>query len=158
MGWGFGRGGCGGWLLTAHPDVLRAQLGLTEAQVAQIQPVRASLQQKIIQQQAAIDQLQLQLQNLYDQDAPDQGKVLELNRKMRSLRGQTAEERIKAGLKVMQLLTHQQRAMVRTQCPGMGLARGTGRGWGGGGWGCRGSGRGGWGRGGGWGGGWDGRW
>jgi Spy/CpxP family protein refolding chaperone len=168
LGGGFGRGGgmrmggmggmggrCAGMVMRAHPDVLKARLGLSDQQVQQLVPLRNNLMSKSITLRAQAAQLGVQLKTVMEADLPDQAKVLDLMRKMRGVRGQLQEERAKAGLKAMQILTKDQRTKLRTECgPGAGWGRRGAFGPGGFGPGGRGRRGGGWGGGaGGWGGG-----
>lgn len=139
-GRGFGR--CGGMLMRAHPDVLKAKLGLNETQIARVRAIRTNLASKRIKLHAEVQQLRLKQAELFEADLPDQNKVLGLMRQVRGLRGRLAEERIKAHLGVLSVLTKDQRTQLRTQCATMAKGRWGGKGWG------RGHGRGrGWGRG-----------
>jgi Spy/CpxP family protein refolding chaperone len=143
---GHGMRGCGMALIHAHPDVLKAKFGLTDGQVSQLAPLRTGFLTKRIQLHSQVQQLGLQMKGLFEADLPDQNKVLDVSRKIRNLQGQIAEERIKTMLKIMQVLTKDQRTQLRAHCPmpgmgmGMGMGKGKGEGWGegggpGGGWG-----------------------
>jgi Spy/CpxP family protein refolding chaperone len=148
MGGGMGLGLCAGMLMRAHPDVLKAKLSATDAQVKQIEAARVNFFSQRIKLQSQAQQLMLQGRSLLLADLPDLNKVLDLSRKMRGVRGQMMEERIKASFKMLQALTKEQRATLRTQCTsgkGMGKGGGWGKGgrWGGGGWGKGGGGGGG---------------
>jgi Spy/CpxP family protein refolding chaperone len=128
---GPGAGGpCGRGLMRAQPDLLKAQLGLSDAQLGQLQAVRTNMVNKEAQLRGQMQQHQLQMQSLMAADLPDLNKVLEVERKIRGLHGQLTEERIKAHLKFMQLLSQQQRTALRAACPGGG---GRGLAWRGGG-------------------------
>jgi len=130
---GFGPGRCAKLLMHAHPDVLKAQLGLSDAQIKQIEPLRTALLSKGITVRGQIAQLGLQLKGQFDADLPDQAKVLDLARKIHNLRGQLAEERLKTGLKMLTILSKDQRAKLRARCGGpgmgMGMGKGNGKGW-----------------------------
>jgi Spy/CpxP family protein refolding chaperone len=137
--WGRGGGGpgfggpgrCGKMLLHAPPEVLKARLSLNDAQLAKLQAVRVNVLTKQIKLKAELDQHRLVMQQLMQQDLPPQAKVLQQMRKARSLRGVLQEERVKAYLKALAVLTTQQRQLVRAQCPwGMGQRWGRGHGWG----------------------------
>jgi Spy/CpxP family protein refolding chaperone len=148
-GMGPGRGGhgdklCGPALLHAHPDVLKAKMGLNDAQIKKIQALRNNFASQRIKLQAQAQQLMLQMSTLLEADLPDQNKVIDLSRKIRGVRGQLVEEGIKTALKVGQILTKEQRTAMRAQCPRMGMGMGMGMGMHGG----MGMGRGGMGRGG----------
>ena len=131
---GFGWKGCGRMLM--HPEMLKAKLGLTDAQVARLQSIRTNVMSKQIQARAEAQQLQLKQRELFQADLPDQNKVLDGMRKVRAVRGRMAEERVKAHLAMLSTLTKEQRAQLRSQClaagPGQGQwgGKGMGRGWG----------------------------
>jgi Spy/CpxP family protein refolding chaperone len=131
MGMASGVGRCGRMLMRAHPDVLKSKLGLSDKQLQQIQPLRQQVASKSITLGAQMAQLGLQLRTAMEADLPDQNKVIDLSRKLRNVKGQLVEERIKAGLKLLQILTKEQRAQLRAQCAGGGGFGGGkwGRGW-----------------------------
>jgi len=130
-------------LMHAPGDVLKLKLGLNDGQVAKLLPIRTAFQSKRITLTAQMQQIGLQLRTLFEAgDLPDTNKVIDLSRKLRNVRGNLEEERIKTQLKLLGTLTKEQRTKLRTECmhgprPGMGKGgRGGGR-WGGpgGGWG-----------------------
>ncbi len=144
MGGGMGLAGvgrCGAVLLHAPSDVLKARLGLSDAQVARLQPIRTNFASKRINLQAQAQQAALQLRSYLDTaDLPDQKKVLDLSRKVHNLHWQMHEERVKAQIQIMQALSKDQRGKLRAECATMGPGKGMGGpGWGGGGrrWGGR---------------------
>jgi Spy/CpxP family protein refolding chaperone len=153
MGPGMGGGmrRCMRHLMMAPPEALKARLGLSDQQIGQIQSIRTNVLTKSIKLGSEAKLTGLQLIPLMQSDIPDEGKVLAVHRKVRSLLGQIAEERIKAGIAVLKVLSKDQRAKMRAEClsggrgggPGKEKGKGFGGGWG----------QGGWGRGGGWGGG-----
>ena len=149
------RGGCG--LMMAQPAMLKAKLGLDDAQIQKIQKIWYNMASKAIKTRAEVQQLRLKKRMLMQTDLPDENKVLALHRKIRSLRGKMSEEKIKSRLKVLRTLTKQQRTKYRAMCPrgmghgnwgrmgrrggrgghGGGYGKGMGQqggGWGGGGW------------------------
>lgn len=134
-GGGRGRGGpgkmfrCGRALMHAHPDVLKAQLGLTGAQLKTLQAVRTNFFNKRVDLRAAMGKEQIKLRALWDADVPNEGQVLAHMRKVRGLRGKLHEERVKAQIKVLRTLTMQQRTKLRANCAKFGP--GGGRGFGG---------------------------
>ena len=114
-----GRRGCK--LMKAHPDVLKAKLGLNDTQIKKIQKIGYNKATKAIKTRAEVQLLRLKMRQLMQADMPDENKVLALHRKMRSLRGKMAEEKIKSKFKVLRTLTKEQRAKYRAMCPrGMG--------------------------------------
>lgn len=111
---------CSRMLMHASPDRLKAKLGLTDQQLAKIEPVRTNFLRKRIRFKADLKQQRLDLRRLMWQEAPSEGKVLALMRKSRGVRGRLAEERVKAHLKVLSILTPDQRKKVRARCGGPG--------------------------------------
>ena len=140
-GMGFGRGGrrgCGKRILFAHPEVLKAKLGLSDAQVQKVEALRTNVMTKMIKGRAEVQLLRLQKRRLMQADLPDTNKVLKVHRKMRSIRGRLAEERIKTHIRFLGLLSKDQRTKLRLKCAkrgwgGRGHHRrgGRGKGWGG---------------------------
>ena len=129
------RGACK--LMKAHPEMLKAKLGLDDAQIKKIQKIWYNKASKAIKLRAEVQQLRLKMRMLMQTDLPDENKVLTLHRKIRSIRGKMAEEKIKAKFKVLRTLTKEQRTKYRAMCPkGMGhgkwrrMGRGGRGGWG----------------------------
>jgi Spy/CpxP family protein refolding chaperone len=139
MGMGMGMGPiahCGMMLMHAPPAALKAKLGLNDGQIAKLQPLRTNFQSKKIGLEAQAKQAGLQLKTyLETADLPDQKKVLDLARKINNVHWQIVEERVKAQIQIMQILTKDQRTKLRTDCATMGPG-GPGKGghghWGGG--------------------------
>lgn len=134
-GW-YGHGGgpqagaaghpCKALLLHAPPMVLKAKLGLDDAQIKKLQGLRDALMGKGIDLRAQAQKQQLALKKLLERDLPQEAAVLEGLRKLRGVRGQLQEERVKAMLQALALLSAPQRAKLRAECPGAGAAMGHG--------------------------------
>ncbi|MBK8480993.1 MAG: Spy/CpxP family protein refolding chaperone [Proteobacteria bacterium] len=122
---------CMGLLMHAPPPVLKAKLGLDEAQIKKLEGLRAALMGKGVELRAQVQKQQLALRALLAQDLPQEAAVLDALRKVRGLRGQLHEERIKTMIKVLGLLSPPQRAKLRAACPGDGKGEGKGKGKGG---------------------------
>ncbi|MBK6846175.1 MAG: periplasmic heavy metal sensor [Proteobacteria bacterium] len=122
------RGGpghpCMALLLHAPPPMLKAKLGLDEAQIKKVQGLRDALMGKGIDLRAQAQKQQLALKKLLEQDLPQEAAVLEALRKLRGVRGQLQEERVKAMLQVLAVLSAPQRAKLRAECPGAGVGMG----------------------------------
>ena len=132
-GWGGGpRLRCARLLMWAHPDALKAKLALNDGQVARISKVRMNFVQKRVTVRAEIQKLRLQMRTLYESsDIPNEQKLLNLMRKIRGQRGKLNEERVKTHLRVMRILTKEQRVQLRAKCMELGPGRGfRGRPWG----------------------------
>jgi Spy/CpxP family protein refolding chaperone len=149
-------GGCPCFVLQTAPDLLKAQLGVTDAQLKRLGAIRDKLATRRVDLLAALDKEQIKLQTLWYADLPDKSQVLRQQRNVRVLRNKLSEEHAKAHLEILRVLTRSQRAKLRSgwagSAAGTGWAGGSGRGcpdcgWGPG-WGRgRGSCGGGWGRG-----------
>jgi Spy/CpxP family protein refolding chaperone len=134
-----GRGGCRG-MMFAHPDVLKERFKLTDNQARRVQNIRDNMLSKRITHSAQAKQYGLKLHSAMQADRPNEARVLALHRKMRAERGKAAEEGIKARIKIINLLTPEQRKQIRSSCA---AGKGWGQGWGKGrGWAHRGGGRG----------------
>ncbi|MFH1132631.1 MAG: hypothetical protein V1754_14950, partial [Pseudomonadota bacterium] len=128
---GRGTGGskmckCGKVLLHAHPEMLKKKFGLTDEQISRIRKNKVNFFEKKISLRSQIDLLGFQLGLLFEEDLPDQGKVLNLMRKKRSLKGQLKEEKVKSILNAMAVLTKEQRDQVRARCWDHGKGHGPG--------------------------------
>ena len=134
-GW-YGHGGgpqagaaghpCKALLLHAPPTVLKAKLGLDDAQIKKLQGLREALMGKGSDLRAQAQRQQLALKKLLAQDLPQEAAVLDALRKLRGTRGQLQEERVKAMVQALALLTAPQRAKLRAECPGAGVGMGQG--------------------------------
>lgn len=115
---------CMALLLHAPPPMLKAKLGLDEAQIKKVQGLRDALMGKGIDLRAQAQKEQLALKKLLEQDLPQEAAVLAGLRKLRGVRGQLQEERVKAMLQVLAVLSAPQRAKLRAECPGAGVGMG----------------------------------
>ena len=116
----------------AQPAAFKASLGLDEAQVAKIQAIHKNMVAKRTAHGAALQKLRQQQASQNQMDLPDEATVLTLMRKNRALRGKMAEEHGKARLRILKVLTLEQRAKLQAQCPtggkgAMGAGCGSGR-------------------------------
>jgi Spy/CpxP family protein refolding chaperone len=113
----------------AHPDVLHSEFGLSADQISKLEAIRDNFVQKRITHKASKARIRVELRKEWRKDLPNEAKVLKQMRKMRNLRGKIQEERTKALLKALRLLSSEQRAQFRAKCMKMGPRRG-GKGWG----------------------------
>jgi periplasmic protein CpxP/Spy len=113
------RGDCMKLVMHAPPELLKSQLGLKDDQVSRLVALRTNFLSKRITYHAEMEQLKLQLENLHQADLPDLNKVLDLQRKVRGIKGKLDEERIKAHIKSLEVMTKEQRTQLRSQCPRM---------------------------------------
>lgn len=110
------RGGRCRKLLRAHPDVLKAKFGFTDAQIKKIHAIQDNFASKRIAHGARAMQLKIKLRRMMQQDTPNEARVLALHRQIRALRGKIAEEGIKARIRTMGSMTKQQRTQFRQKC------------------------------------------
>lgn len=115
---------CMGLLMHAPPPVLKAKLGLDDAQIKKLQELRAALMGKGLELRAQVQKEQLALRALLAQDLPQEAAVVDALRKVRAARGLLHEERIKTMIKVLGLLSPPQRAKLRAACPGADKGKG----------------------------------
>ncbi len=107
---------CGKMLLRAHPDMLKEKLGLSDDQISNIRTARnAFLTDKVKLESKAAEQ-RVRLRILFEEDLPNEGKVLDAMRKARNAKGQMMEAAVKTQLKLMRVLTPEQRKEVRKKC------------------------------------------
>jgi Spy/CpxP family protein refolding chaperone len=93
--------------------------------VTQLQAIHSNVKTKGEPIHQALKQHREEMQKLMEQDIPDQEQVRKGVRQGRTLRGKLQEEKIKAAIKALKILTVEQRAMLRQTCKGQG-----GHGWG----------------------------
>jgi len=128
-GRGFGKGPwkpgfhCPSILMYAPADVLKTKLGLDDRQLQNIEAIRNNFFTKRDQLQRLLEKQWDKARSLWAADLPDQKQVLDHMRETRQIRGRLHEERVKAHLKVLALLTPQQRFTLKAQCPGFGMGR-----------------------------------
>ncbi len=142
-GWGGGgggmgmSGGCARLLLHGYPAMLKANLGLNDSQVSQIQNIRKDYLSKRIKWNSQLQQYRLEIGVLWQSDIPDTKKVLDVQRKMFNVRNQMKEEWTKTLIRLLQVMTKEQRNSYRIHCPNPigGMGMGTRYGQGGMGWG-----------------------
>jgi len=114
-------------LMMAPPDILKAKLGLSDQQVSQLQTIRTNVMTKTIKLGSEAKLTAITLIPLMQADLPDEAKVLAVHKKVSSLRAQIGEERIKAGIAVLKVLSKDQRAKLRTDCFSRGKGGGMGK-------------------------------
>jgi len=125
-GHGFGGPGkrCARALLHGHPDRIKAELKLSDAQWARLEPLRDNFMQKRIRYRAEMQQVGLKLRKQMQVDLPNEGQVLRLMRQQRSIRGKLAEEGAKTHLRALAVLNPEQRKALRERCFAKGWAKG----------------------------------
>ena len=106
---GKGRGG----MLRGDPTVLKAQLGLSDAQVAQIKAIRDAVRARTKAQRDQIRPLRKKMHALMQADVIDAGAIYAVRSQMRAIRQVLQDERFKAKLQVLQQLTKEQRDKMK---------------------------------------------
>jgi DNA-binding MarR family transcriptional regulator len=101
----------------SQPAAFKASLGLTNVQVTKIQAIHKNMVAKRTAHGAALLKLQQQLAVERQMDMPREAKVMSLMRKGRALRGKMTEEHAKARLRILKVLTQEQRTKYRAECP-----------------------------------------
>jgi Spy/CpxP family protein refolding chaperone len=128
-GYGAGPGGpkmrCVRMLFKAPADQLKSQLGLKDEQVTQLQAIRSNVKTKGEPIHQTLKLHREEMRKLMEQDIPEQEQVLKEVRQGRTLRGKLQEEKIKAAIKALKVLTAEQRTMLRQVCKDQ-----AGHGWG----------------------------
>ena len=122
-GWGRGHGGWPCYNQGAGPIPAAAQLNLTEEQTEKIRALREAHLKDVKPLQEKMFSKRGDLRLLWLQANPDQGKILALQKEIRSLRDQMDDKRISHRLAVLKVLTPEQQAKAQ--------AYGAGRGFGG---------------------------
>ena len=92
--------------------MMKAKLGLTDAQIQQIKAIRSDLRAKIATPRKQLQPLRKQMHSLMTADLFDAARIYAVRSQLRSLRQVITEERFKAKLQWMQLLTKEQRTKM----------------------------------------------
>ena len=122
-GWGRGHGGCPSYDRGIDQAPAAAQLGLTAEQIEKIKALREAHLKDVKPLQEKMFSKRGDLRLLWLQANPDQGKILALQKEIRSLRDQMDDKRVSHRLAVLKVLTPEQQAKAQ--------AYGAGRGFGG---------------------------
>jgi Spy/CpxP family protein refolding chaperone len=127
---GHGCGGpmhaCGRMLMHAHPDMLQSKLELSADQLARIEAIRTPFQRKKGDLRAQLAKERVKGEQLWQADLPAVRAVLAHMRKMRQLRGTMKDEKVKALLAMLKILSADQRRTLRSQCEAFGGGPGKG--------------------------------
>jgi Spy/CpxP family protein refolding chaperone len=116
MGGGGPMKRCGKMLMRAHPEMLKEKLGLNDDQITRIRTVRNDFLTKRVRLQSQAAEQKVRLRILFEEDLPNEGKVLDAMRKARNAKGRMMEAGVKTQLKLMRVLTPQQRKEMRKKC------------------------------------------
>ena len=107
---------CGKMLLRAHPDMLKEKLGLSDDQISNIRTARNAFLTEKVKLESKVAEQKVRLRILFEEDLPNEGKVLDAMRKARNAKGQMKEASVKTLLKLMRVLTPEQRKEMRKKC------------------------------------------
>jgi Spy/CpxP family protein refolding chaperone len=121
-----GRGGGMGKLLNADPTVLKQRLGLTDAQVKQLEPLRTKHRTEMDKIRLEKQRIQAQLEVLWLADALDPAKIRTLAAQKSAAAAKADKERLELRLAVAKILTAEQRTKLLSFGGG---GRRHGRGW-----------------------------
>ena len=119
-GWGPGGGPCS--------DQASSKLNLTAEQTAKIDALRASHLKEVKPLQDKMFSKRGDLRLLWLEKNPDQEKIAEAQKEIRSLRDQIQDKGTAYSLEVNKVLTPEQQTQFRNACPGGGFGSGYGRG------------------------------
>jgi Spy/CpxP family protein refolding chaperone len=133
---GAGRGGMGGKAFRPmRIEAVAAQLGLSEAALAQIKDLAFAAEQEAIGIRAELQKEQLELRKLMDADVPDEAAVMRQIDEVMVQEARMRKNQVGLLLKVRKLMTPDQRAQLdrlmmqrRGRGPGGGGGMGMGQG------------------------------
>lgn len=126
-GWRGGRGGGGmGKLMHADPAVLKQRLGLTDAQVKQLEPLRTKHRTEMDKIRLEKQRIKAQLKVLWLADALDPAKIRTLAAQQSAAEAKADKERLEFQLAAAKILTVEQRTKILSFGGG---GRRHGRGW-----------------------------
>lgn len=137
MGMGMGMRGGGKGV-----EMLKSRLSLSDAQLEQVKAIHATQRAQAKPYLDQILPLRQQMKALLQAEVVDQGQVIAVHNKLQALQQQLAAQRFQTRLKVMQVLTKEQRAKMMERPfrgkgkwghrgkAGRGEGKGPGRGWG----------------------------
>jgi Spy/CpxP family protein refolding chaperone len=114
-GKGFRRGVRG-----KRTEMLKAKLGLTDAQVQQIKAIRVSQRAQCKPYREQIRSLRQQMRALLQADVINEAQIVALHAKIRSIQQVLGEQRLQSRLQVMRVLTKEQRVKMAQSKRGFG--------------------------------------
>jgi Spy/CpxP family protein refolding chaperone len=103
-------------LFRAHPEALKAKLGLDEQQVSKIRGIRQEFWIKKVQLKADMAKHGVKLRILGEEDLPDEAKLLAAMKQKHAAKWKLKSAKVATGLKLMRVLTAEQRATLRKMC------------------------------------------
>ena len=106
------RRGHRGMMKGKRIEMLKAKLGLTDAQATQIKAIHTDARAQGKVYRAQIRPLRQQMRTLLQADTINEAQVVALRSRIRSLRQVVGDQRFQARLKVMRVLTKEQRTKL----------------------------------------------
>lgn len=104
-GYGWGRGG-------KRIEMLKTKLGLTDAQVQQIKAIHVDRRAQCKPYREQIRPLRKQMRALLQADVINEAQIIALHTKIRSIKQVMGEQRLQSRLKMMRVLTKEQRVKL----------------------------------------------
>jgi Spy/CpxP family protein refolding chaperone len=126
------RPGCAMLLMRGHLARLKQELNLSDAQLKDLEAVRIPFLTEAVGLRGNMEMYHVQLEEALSTDVPDEAKVLDIERKLREAYAHYEEDGTKAYIKMLGILTPEQRTQLCEHCstlgpPGMGMRRWGGR-------------------------------
>jgi hypothetical protein len=107
---------CSWKLFHMPPQLLKDRMGLNDGQVAKILKYRNNMLFKKAAAKGKLATLKVKMRLEMEKDLPNLNTVLQLMRQMRSARGVKWEEKVKAKIWAMKVLSAEQRKQLRASC------------------------------------------
>lgn len=107
---------CSRKLFHMPPTMLKEKMGLNDGQVAKILKYRNNMLFKKAAAKGKLATLKVKMRIEMEKDLPNLDTVLKLMRQLRNVRGTKWEEKIKAKIWAMKVLTAEQRKKLRASC------------------------------------------
>ena len=93
-------------------EMLKAKLDLTDGQIQQMKAIRTDMRARSKSFRAQIRPLRAQMRVLFQADTINEAQVVALHSRIRSLRQIVGEQRFQARIKMMRVLTKEQRTKM----------------------------------------------
>lgn len=120
------RPNCAMLLIRGHLARLKEGLNLSDAQLKELEAARAPFLTSAVGLRGKMELYHVQLHEALSMEMPDEARVLDIERRLREVRARFEEDGTKAYLKILGILTPEQRSMLHQSCstmgpPGMGM-------------------------------------
>jgi len=100
-----------GWMGPFSPDLL-SKLKLSDNQESQIQDLRAKVIEKVLPLRSSLVQIKGELKDLWVQNKPDEDRIKEKQKEIRSVRDQIKDKITNYSLELKKLLTPEQNSQL----------------------------------------------